>query len=207
MPLHIGCVIFPAWELLDLLGPFSVLLHAASLSDDQVQFYFVASNISEPIESFSRLATIATVSVSNAPQFDIILVPGGAGAVRASNDNTLLAFLRTQAAGAKFVASICTGSGILANAGLLKNRRATSNKAAFGIMSQYGSNVKYVRSARFIEDGNIWSASGVTAGVDMAFEITRRAFSDEIATSVAKSWGYEPLEGTYDPFCDHHPEP
>ncbi|KAI8804356.1 class I glutamine amidotransferase-like protein [Cladochytrium replicatum] len=209
MPLQVGCVIFKVWELLDLTGPLSVLMHAASLSTDrEVSFSVIGPSTTIPVESASHFPTIPAFTFTTAPQFDLILVPGGFGTLTACNDQSLLNFLRAQAPKAQIIASICTGSSLLANAGLLENRRATSNKAVFGLMAQFGSNkVTYVRSARFVEDGNVWTASGVSAGVDMAFAIAGKLFGAEVASAVSKSWGYEPLGPTHDPFCDLHPPP
>ncbi|KAI8800876.1 class I glutamine amidotransferase-like protein [Cladochytrium replicatum] len=211
MPLKIAGVLFPMWELLDLIGPLCVLVKAAEFSDDpdsSATFHLVGHSISEPNESASHLPTFPTHEFSTAPQFDVIIIPGGVGTRVAAFDSDVLDFFRRQEPNARFIASVCTGSCVLANTGLLDGRRATSNKSMFGFMSMFArEKVTYVREARYVEDGKMWTASGVSAGVDLGFAFAERLFGEKAARKVAAEWGYEPLSEGDDPFAKIYPAP
>lgn len=103
--------------------------------------------------------------------FDVLLVPGGPGAAPEKVPQALLEFIKRRTPGATYVLSVCTGSWALAQAGVLDGKRATTNKAAFKRIeadTAHTSNVTLVREARWVVDGQFWTSSGVTAGLDMA---------------------------------------
>ncbi|KAI8800875.1 class I glutamine amidotransferase-like protein [Cladochytrium replicatum] len=211
MSLKIAAVLFPMWELLDLMGPLCVLIKAAEHSTDPVAsdttFSFVGLT-TETNESASHLPTIPSYDFATAPQFDVLIVPGGIGTRSAAFDPVILDFLRRQAPLAKYIVSVCTGSCVLANAGILDGRRATSNKMHFGVMSMFArEKVTYVHKARFVEDGKVWTGSGVSAGVDLGFALAAKLFGADAAKAVESEWGYEPLADGDDPFASIHPVP
>jgi putative intracellular protease/amidase len=108
----------------------------------------------------------ATHTFLDAPALDVLLVPGGLGALalEQSNDTALPTFLRNRFASLDYLLSVCTGSGILAASGLLDGHRATTNKASWEWVTSHGTNVTWVPSARWTQDGKIWTSSGVAAG-------------------------------------------
>ena len=108
----------------------------------------------------------ATHTFADAPPLDILLVPGGLGvnALVQKNDTAIEKFVQQRYPTLEYLASVCTGSGILANAGVLSGKRATTNKAAWAQVISIGSNITWVPSARWVQDGNIWTSSGVAAG-------------------------------------------
>jgi transcriptional regulator GlxA family with amidase domain len=103
----------------------------------------------------------------------------------------------------KYLLSVCTGSALLAKAGVLDGRKATSNKAAFTWASSMGPKVDWVTHARWVEDGNIWTSSGVSAGMDMMFNFTERIYGLEMANHTANSMEHIVVKDSkVDPFAD-----
>ena len=132
-PLRIGLLIFPKVTQLDLTGPLQVF---SSVPGAIV--HLIWKRI-EPVPSDSVLTLTPTVSFADCPQLDVICVPGGAGTDDMVNDEEMLAFLRKQAEGAKYVTSVCTGSLVLGAAGLLKGKRATCHWAAIDHLKLLGA--------------------------------------------------------------------
>ncbi|KAJ3041454.1 hypothetical protein HK097_002266 [Rhizophlyctis rosea] len=202
----IGAILYPAWELLDVQGPFSVLMKIASQSQSSktTKFTVVGPSIDHPVLGRAHFPVMADYDYETCPQLDVLIVPGGIGFLSAAQDPRMLDFLRKQAVNAKFVTSVCTGSAVLAEAGLLEGKKATTNKAYFDISACYGKNVEYVHEARFVEDGKIITASGVSAGVDMGFMLGRKLFGDAAVDGVLKSIKYEPVDPKDDVFAKIH---
>lgn len=120
----------------------------------------------------------------------------------AATEQVFLKWLARWASDAEFITSVCTGSGLLAAAGLLDGYRATSNKRAFAWACEQGPDVEWVPEARWVEDRNRWTSSGVAAGMDMALGLIARLHGDQVAASVADGveleWHRDP---TWDPFA------
>src|ERR1700759_876882 len=123
-PLQIGLLIFPKVTQLDMTGPLQVF---SSLPGAQV--HLIWKRI-EPVTTDTVLTLMPTTTFADCPQLDVICVPGGAGTDDMVNDEEMLAFLRKQAEGAKYVTSVCTGSLVLGAAGLLKGYRAATHWSA-----------------------------------------------------------------------------
>ena len=132
-PIQIGILIFPNVTQLDFTGPLQVF---SSLPNTTV--HLIWKRI-EPVASDTVLTIMPTVSFADCPQLDVICVPGGAGTDDMVNDEEMLQFLRTQAVGAKYVTSVCTGSLVLGAAGLLKGYKAATHWAAMEYLEPYGA--------------------------------------------------------------------
>lgn len=136
---------------------------------------------------------------------DILLIPGGAGTRTLVQDTTFLSWLKETGQRAEKVASVCTGSALLAAAGLLKGRRATSNKRAFGWVSSLDDDVEWQSQARWVEDGKIWTSSGVAAGLDMTASLIQHLFGAEAFAEATTLAEYQPqTDSTVDPFAHIH---
>src|SRR5574338_457732 len=101
----------------------------------------------------------------------VLFVPGGMGTRREVDNPVLLGWLERRAAGATHVTSVCTGAALLARAGLLDGHRATSNKRSWDWVVSQGPRVDWVRRARWVQDGRLWTSSGVSAGIDMTLQL------------------------------------
>src|SRR5229473_537486 len=161
-PLQIGLVLFPRVTQLDLTGPVQVF---SSVPGAKV--HLIWKRI-EPVASDSVLTLTPTVSFADCPQLDVICVPGGLGTDDMINDEEMLAFLRKQAEGAKYITSVCTGSLVLGAAGLLRGYRAATHWTAMDFLSEFGATPT---KTRVCIDGNRVTGGGVTAGIDFALTL------------------------------------
>ena len=179
-PLTLGAILYTGFELLDLYGPLEMF----GTTEPKIEIVTVAENAG-PVASTQGPQTVAEYDYTTCPPLDLILLPGGWGTLEQVESPAILSFLNDRAPSAKFIMSVCTGSWILAKAGLLDGRRATSNKIHFYLGSQFGDRVEWVSEARWVEDGTIFTASGVSAGMDMALAVIASLFGEKTANDVA----------------------
>lgn len=196
-PLRVGAVLFSGFELLDVYGPLEMF----GLLKDRVTISMLAQRMG-PVRSSQGPGGVVDSTLNEAGPLDVLLVPGGWG-TRAEVDNVrLLDQLRARAAESRYVASICTGSALLARAGLLYGREATTNKQAFDWVVSQGPGVHWVRKARWVEDGNVFTSSGVSAGIDMSLALIAKLLGKKAAHEVARhaeyTWNEDSSE---DPFA------
>ena len=144
----------------------------------------------------------AELALSGDLPLDILIVPGGMGTRREMKNAPFLDALSRRADACPLVASVCTGSLLLARAGLLDGRRATTNKRAFSWVASQTPGVTWVAQARWVEDGKYFTSSGVSAGMDMALAIIARLFGREASAKAASRAEYEWHEDSaWDPFA------
>jgi len=177
--LKVGAVLFPDFELLDVYGPLEMFGML------RVRITMLAERAGK-IKSHQGPCGVAEVSLADAGAFDVLLVPGGQGTREEVRNPAFLDLLRARAGEARFVASVCTGSALLAKAGILDGRKATSNKLAFDWVSAQGPNVTWIREARWVEDGKFFTSSGVSAGMDMSLGLIQRIFGRDASVQVAR---------------------
>ena len=199
-PRRVGVMLFDRFELLDVFGPLELL---GALPE-----HFELSMIGPtagPVRSAQGPEVLAADCYSNASVPDIVLVPGGIGTRSLVEDGGFLAWLASWAGSAQLVTSVCTGSAVLASAGLLDGYRATSNKRAFSWAASQGPRVDLVRQARWVEDRDRWTSSGVAAGMDMTLALIAHLHGDELAARVADRVEYDwHRDPSWDPFAAKH---
>lgn len=181
----IGVVLFEQFETLDVYGPVQMM---GRLPDYRI--VFVAQKAG-PVRSSQGVEAVAAYSFDDAPQLDILLVPGGKGTREEVDNESLLAFLRRQDQGTEVTASVCTGAALLARAGILDGRRATTNKRAFAWVADQSDKVDWVGKARWVTDGKYVTSSGVSAGTDMALALVERLYDRDAALKVARNAEYQ----------------
>ncbi|MBE2181369.1 MAG: DJ-1/PfpI family protein [Chthoniobacterales bacterium] len=185
-PLRVGALVFPGFEVLDLFGPVE-LLHQ---TDGRFSIRIVAAQPGE-VASAQNVRIVADEGFGDAGEFDILLVPGGIGTRTEVANPVLLDWLRRMEPQARHVASVCTGSALLAKAGLLDGHRATSNKIAFDWVVGQGPSVQWVRRARWVEDGKFFTSSGISAGMDMTLALVERLFGRPVSEEAARRAEYQ----------------
>jgi putative intracellular protease/amidase len=192
----VGVVLYPGFEVLDVFGPVEMW---ANEPDFEV---VLISETGAEVRSAQGVVVNADYSFGTAPQLDIMMVPGGAGTMAQLENPLLLDFLKRQDKGTSFTTSVCTGSALLARAGLLKGRTATTNKAFFSLSVDQDSTVAWKKSARWVEDGKLFTSSGVSAGTDMALALVARIYGKDHARALARSLEYQWSEDpAVDPFA------
>jgi len=190
----LGFVIFPDLTQLDLTGPLQVL---ARLPDSTT---FIVGKSDSPVPSDCGLSLVPTHTFANCPALDLICIPGGVkGVIGAIGDHETIDFVRRQAKAAKYVTSVCTGAFVLGVAGLLKGRRATTHWAYTELLPLVGATYE---KARIVQDGNLFTAGGVTAGVDFGLSIAAEIAGDTVARTIQLGIEYDPVP----PFDCGHPD-
>ncbi len=196
--LVVGGVLFPGFELLDIFGPLELF----GLLRDKVEIAMIGESAG-PVCSAQGPSAVIDQSFDATKEVDVLLIPGGVGARKVVRNPAFLEHLKRLHHGAQFTASACTGAALLARAGLLDGRRATTNKLAFDFPVAHGPKVDWQPSARWVKDGNIFTASGVSAGMDMALALIERiwdrATADRAALEAEYIWNEDPEN---DPFAN-----
>ncbi len=182
-PLQIGLVIFPKVTQLDLTGPVQVF---SSVPDAKV--HLIWKRI-EPVPTDSVLTLTPTTTFADCPQLDVICVPGGVGTDDMVNDEEMLDFLRRQAANAKYITSVCTGSLVLGAAGLLRGYRATTHWTAMDLLAPFGATPE---KTRVCVDRNRVTGGGVTAGIDFALTLVSIMVDRRTAEMIQLRLEYNP---------------
>jgi len=197
--LRLGALFYEAFELLDIYGPLEMF---GSLGE-KVEIVTVAEKAG-PVASFQGPKTLADHGFDDCPKLDLLILPGGIGTVRELANEKMLDFLRKRSAEARVTMSVCTGSALLARAGVLDGLRATSNKQFFDLAVQQSERVEWVSAARWVDAGRFVTASGVSAGMDMALAVIERLFSTEDAERIAVLTEYTwHRDAEVDPFVKH----
>jgi cyclohexyl-isocyanide hydratase len=191
--IEIGLLLYPRLTQLDLTGPLEVFCR---MSNTVVHLLWKTR---EPVASDRGLTLLPTMTLEECPALDVVVVPGGAGQVTLMNDTVVLDFLAKQAATARYVASVCTGSLVLGAAGLLKGRRATCHWMSLDQLALLGATPV---AERVVIDGPIVTGGGVTAGIDFGLELAAMLRGDPEAKRIQLEMEYNP----HPPFDAGSPE-
>ncbi|MGU3360712.1 DJ-1/PfpI family protein [Methylobacterium sp. M6A4_1b] len=183
MPLEIGLLTFPDVQQLDLTAPYEVFVGIP-----EARVHLVAAD-RVPVTSSTGLVLAPTRAMADCPQLDVVCVPGGLGVNPLMRDAAVLAFLRDQAARARYVTSVCTGALVLGAAGLLRGRRATTHWASLDLLAAFGA---IPVSARVVRDGNLLTGGGVTAGIDFALTLAAELSGQPAAEAIQLGLEYAP---------------
>ena len=183
MTIQIGMLLFPKLTQLDLTGPHEVL---ARVPNVRVSLLWRSL---EPVSSSSGLTLLPNMTLADAPQLDVLVVPGGSGLIPLLRDPELLGFLRRQAEKARYVTAVCTGSLLLGTAGLLQGYEATTHWAYHELLAQCGA--KPVRQ-RVVVDRNRITGGGVTAGIDFALRLAAELCDEDTARAIQLGLEYDP---------------
>jgi len=203
---RVAVALFDGFTVLDVYGPVQAFASCRILEPDGkrrplFEIFSMASEAGK-VTAGEGPASWAEYSFDNAPDYDILLIPGGFGSRKAVGDQKFLDRLTAASHRARITTTVCTGSALLAKTGLLDGRPATSNKIAWDWVTQQGPRVLWKRKARWVDDGNVLTSSGVSAGIDMALSLISRLHGREMALTSARNMEYVWREGAEDdPFA------
>ena len=198
MRMSIGVTLFPEFEILDVFGPIEML----GMYPETFQLHLVAETRGH-VASAQGPICLADKEFGDGTDYDAILVPGGQGTRREIDNRSMVEWLKRQATQAKFITSVCTGAALLAKAGILDGRKATTNKMNFAWVASQGPEVHWEYDARWVEDGDIFTSSGVSAGMDMALAFISRILGSRAADDAALWAEYSRhRDPAIDPFAD-----
>lgn len=183
MSLQIGLLAFANVQQLDLTAPYEVFAMIPGAT-----VHLVAAGL-DPIRSATGLMLTPTVRMAECPALDVLCVPGGVGVNALMTDREVLAFVRAQSAGARFVTSVCTGALVLGAAGLLRGRRATTHWASLDLLAAFGATPV---PERVVRDGNLVTGGGITAGIDFALALAEDLVGRSAAEAIQLGLEYAP---------------
>jgi transcriptional regulator GlxA family with amidase domain len=187
---EVAVLLFDGVEELDFAGPWEVFGNVAVLAPDLCRV-FTVSELGGEVRCAKGLRVLVDHAFADAPRPDIVVVPGGQGTRREVENPRLIEYLRAAAAGAELTTSVCTGAFLLERAGLLEGRRATTHWHSLDRLRALGT-VAVVGDRRWVDEGPVVTASGVSAGIDVALHVVGRLWGPELARRVQKWIEYFP---------------
>ncbi len=196
-PIHVGAVLFDGFEMLVFFGP----LERFGLLEGGVRITVVAEKAGA-VKSSGGPCGVAEATLAGSGGFDVLLIPGGIGTRKEMANAAFVTELKRLAEASRMVATVCTGSFLLARTGLLDGLKATSNKRAFQQVKANAPKVNWIAKARWVEDGKYFTSSGVSAGMDMALALIARLCNRETSIQIASRAEYQWHEDRFwDPFA------
>ncbi len=199
-----GVLVFPDAEELDFVGPWEMITMWTKVAGGPETCLVVAESLA-PVVCAKGLSVNPHVSFESCPPLDVLLVPGGQGTRREVGNAALVDFVARQARSCGSVLSVCTGSFILHAAGLLSGRCATTHWGSLDRLRALGD-VQVVEE-RWIRDGNVWSAAGVSAGIDLTLAFIAATAGEDAAGRVQLAAEYYPADKVYGASTSHAQAP
>jgi transcriptional regulator GlxA family with amidase domain len=192
---EVGILIFEDVEVLDFCGPFEVF-SATRLNEEKRREELSPFSVLLVAETKSFVVTtggmkvLPDYSLDDCPCLDILVVPGGWGTRKEMKNGRLLAWIAERAKQVETLASVCTGALLLGKAGLLDGKRATTHWRSLDWMEELFPRTKVEKGLHFVEEGNLLTSAGISAGIDMALKVVARYFGEGVARATAKHMEY-----------------
>ncbi len=188
-----GFLVFPNVEELDLVGPWEIINQWREKAKGPQ--CLIVSETSDPITCAKGLRILPDYTFDNCPALDYFLIPGGLGTRREVDNPKLIQFVQSQASHSQHVISVCTGAFILQKAGLLEGKKATTHWNSLDRLREL-EDVETLEE-RFVQDGKIWTAAGVSAGIDLALAFVASVAGENVAGLVQHHSEYYPTTKIY----------
>jgi transcriptional regulator GlxA family with amidase domain len=192
MGLRIGILIFDDAEELDFVGPYEVFTMARQLKADDSEVLLVAER-DAPVTCAKGMRVLPHATTANCGTLDILLVPGGQGTRREVENKALLRWIADVAKTATWITSVCTGAMLLTAAGPAKGKRVTTHWAFVEALRARKEAAEVLEHFRYVQDGNVVTSAGVSAGIDMALWLVGQIHDIPFARAVQRGMEYDPL--------------
>lgn len=190
MKRNIAILLFDDVEVLDFAGPFEVFAVADELQGHAMFSVFTVAENLGTIRARNGLKVVPHFSREACPAPQVLVVPGGFGTRTLLQKPALLEWLRLKAKHAEIVMSVCTGALVLAKAGLLDGLRATTHHECFDLLRKIAPHTEIVETERFVDNGRILTAAGISAGIDCSLHVVERLLGSESAARTAQYMEY-----------------
>lgn len=195
--MNVGILIFNEVEVLDFCGPFEVFsvasLVAATIMKTREQAPFGVFTIAEKpgiIRARGNLLVQPHFTITDHPPLDLLVVPGGQGTRQEVNNPVLIDWITKVTKETRLNSSVCTGSFLLGKAGLLEGRKVTTHWASLDRMTSDFPQVQVQRGVRWVDEGDIITSAGISAGIDMSLHLVERILGRDVAEMTAKQMEY-----------------
>jgi transcriptional regulator GlxA family with amidase domain len=191
----VGMLIFPNVELLDFCGPYEVFstFHfdetKNKLEPSPFEIYLIAEN-EGLIKTRAGILVAAEYTLDNHPPFDILVIPGGWGTRAEINNEIIIDWIKKVARNVELITSVCTGSMLLGKAGLLKGKHATTHWNSLPWMKEEFPDTIIEDKYHIVEDGNVITSAGISAGIDMALKVVQKYYGDDVTRETARYMEY-----------------
>lgn len=194
--INVGIYLFDGVEVLDFAGPFEVFSTASrvsartsSIGKPTFSVFTIAENTATFVSSRAELKVIPDHSISDHPPIDVLIIPGGKVDAECEKE-ALIQWVSQQAGHTQIVASVCTGAFILGKAGLLDSLKATTHWEDLSSLQTAVPNTQVIPNVSWIDEGNIVTSAGISAGIDMSLHLVERLYNAELARATAKQMQY-----------------
>lgn len=190
-----GILVFDDVEVLDFCGPYEVFatarLNESRRREDSSPFEpLLVAERPEPVIASGGMRVLPDHKLDDCPPLDVLLVPGGWGVRRELSNRRLLGWISGRAGEVRTLASVCTGAMLLGEAGLLDGRRATTHWRSLDWMQDSFPSVEVERELRVVDEGDVVTSAGISAGIDLALTLVARYCGEEVARSTARHMEY-----------------
>lgn len=198
-PISIGLLLFDGVEVLDFCGPFEVFsvtkLSSTTQSgpnrDGEKAFQITCLGEKPCISATNGLSVNVDKLISEAPPFDILILPGGQGTRREIHNEKLIEWVKERANSTPLVLSVCTGALLLAKAGLLDGLKVTTHQGALTLLSELAPKSIIQGQERYIDNGKFILSAGISAGIDMSFHVVKKLLGPDTARATARHMEYD----------------
>jgi transcriptional regulator GlxA family with amidase domain len=190
---RVGILVFPEVEVLDFCGPFevfSVTRLDETRADESPFEVLLISETADPVRARGGLRVIPDVTIDGCPTLDVLVVPGGMGTRKEIKNARLVKWIGERGKQVETLTSVCTGSMLLGQAGLLEGRHATTHWRALPWMRESFPAVTVEEKLHVVEDGNVLTSAGISAGIEMSLRVVTRYFGEDVARATARTMEY-----------------
>lgn len=189
--IKVGIFLFNDVEVLDFAGPFEVF-SLSSKNNEKLFEVITIGETDELITARNGLKVLPMASFKDKLKLDILIIPGGYGAEKIEIKNQItINWIKEQKDKVKILASVCTGAFLLAESGILDNKSATTHWMDIDRLEKEYPKIRIIKNLKFVDEGNIITSGGISAGINMSFHIIKKLFGVNIAKSTAKRMEYD----------------